>query len=252
MRTALRRTVAIATSVSLVVTVVRVVINFLESYSVVGASRRADHELLALCERETLVNEKLASACRSALAEVSSPLVLKAFLHAFRSVFAELVESTATPTKLLVLALFAVSGLGAPVVSALTREALCRRRRRRRVARLRRVVGGDAEENGGSDDDDDDDDDDGGGDDDHRHDRRDMAARLRLTVARSLGRIRSTVTSRLAKGASADVEGSPGADEGDDDHGVVLFASDGRVSSERQLRQRPHTLTRSSARVHID
>jgi hypothetical protein len=219
--------VSIVTSVSLVVTVVRITINFLEAYSVVGAARRADYQLLTLCERETISSEKLATACRSALADVSSPLVLKAFLHAFRSVFTELVESTATPTRLLALVLFGMSGFGAPVVGALTRELY--QKRHRRLVRLQQVVAsGDGDGDGGGSSEDDDDD--GLG----------AAARLRVAVARGLRRVRTSVSTRLQKQkADEDLETPRDEDEAED--GVVLFHSGGQVGTDRTLRRRACT-----------
>ena len=117
----------------------RVVVLVVESYSAVWSERSADRELMRLCESGTAsMSADFRVLCLKKRAEQASPLLLKALLRACATAFADFCESMSSPTKVVLLLLFCLTGVAAPVVKALATLAvdnLKRRRKRRAKAR---------------------------------------------------------------------------------------------------------------------
>jgi len=111
----------------------RVTVLVVESYSAVRSERDADWELIRLCDAGTAsMSNDFRSLCMKKRAEMSAPVLLKALLRACGTAFADFCESFSSPTKIVLLILFCLTGVAAPVVKALSQlvvESLKRRRR---------------------------------------------------------------------------------------------------------------------------
>tara|TARA_X000001036_G_scaffold370490_1_gene357050 strand:- start:519 stop:1109 length:591 start_codon:yes stop_codon:yes gene_type:complete len=105
---------------------VRLLVLFAESFSIVNSERRADYELLTLCATSegASSSSKFRHACTRARSDAASPIVLKAFLKAVHTVFADFTEAFSSPTKIILLSLFVLSGLSAPVVKFVAKTFL--------------------------------------------------------------------------------------------------------------------------------
>lgn len=125
---------AIGTGITLL-TIARILVLFIESYSSVSAERNADHELMALCENgHGAGSADLRALCMRKRAERSAPILLKALLRACATAFTDFCESMSSPTKVVLLVLFAITGIAAPVVKAVAAlfvDHLKSRRRRK-------------------------------------------------------------------------------------------------------------------------
>lgn len=105
-------------SASAVVSAVRVLVLFAESYSRVATERSADARLLELCRDEDSAasSSKFREACVRARSDGAAPLILKAFLVAVHHCFLDFVELFNSPSRVLLLFLFVLSGVSAPVL----------------------------------------------------------------------------------------------------------------------------------------
>ena len=70
-------------------------------------------------------------------AEQAAPIFLKAILRAVTTAFTDFVEAFSSPTRVVLLVLFTLTGVAAPVVKAVSTLAVDNLRRRRRRSRLR-------------------------------------------------------------------------------------------------------------------
>ena len=100
-------------------TLARLLVLVLESWTAVRAERANDEHLVQLC-REGAAQEsaRMRSACLAAQAERASPVLLKAVLRAFKTAFNDFADSMSSPTRVILLILFVLSGIAAPVVRA--------------------------------------------------------------------------------------------------------------------------------------
>ena len=111
----------------------RVAVLVVESYSAVWNERDADHELVRLCNSGTAaMSNDFMSLCMKKRAERSAPVLLKALLRACGTAFADFCESFSSPTKLVLLILFCLTGVAAPVVKAVATLVVENLKRRRR------------------------------------------------------------------------------------------------------------------------
>lgn len=104
--------------VSLALSLIRVSVLFAESYTVVSVERASDNELLKICkeqERAAISSSKLRGACLSARTDSAAPLLFKAMLKSVQTLFSDFAELFSSPTRILILILFVLSGLGAPI-----------------------------------------------------------------------------------------------------------------------------------------
>ena len=99
----------------------RVVVLVVESYSAVWSERVADRELVRMCDSGTAsMSADFRALCLKKRAEQSAPVLLKALLRACATAFTDFCESMSSPTKVVLLLLFCLTGVAAPVVKALS------------------------------------------------------------------------------------------------------------------------------------
>lgn len=112
--------VRVATAVLAVCTLARVGVLLLEALAVVRQERYNDLELAELCRAGAArESSKMRAACLSAQKDAASPLLFKAVLLALGTAFSDFSQAASSPTKLLLIALFACSSVFNPVVSFL-------------------------------------------------------------------------------------------------------------------------------------
>ena len=130
-------------------TVARVVVLIVEAYSAVWSERSADRELMRVCESGTVsMSADFRALCLKKRAEQASPLLLKALLRAFATAFADFCESMSSPTKVVLLLLFCLTGVAAPVVKALATLVVDNLKRRHRRGRRAKAHDSDSESDG--------------------------------------------------------------------------------------------------------
>lgn len=102
-------------------TLTRFIVLFCESYSVVRLERQADIDLIELCGAGAAKDShKFRAACMQARSEQAAPVLLKAILKSIRTAFVDFVECFNSPSRIVVLILFCLSGLALPIVKALS------------------------------------------------------------------------------------------------------------------------------------
>lgn len=114
-----KRLARLLVSASAIVSCIRLLVLFAESYARVSSERASDAKLLELCydeESGIAASDKFRNACVQARASGASPIILKAILEAINHVFLDFSELVSSPTRLLVLVLFVISGVSAPFV----------------------------------------------------------------------------------------------------------------------------------------
>lgn len=109
----------------------RIVVLILESYSAVWNERNADRDLMRICDAGTAsMSSDFRALCLKKRAEQSAPMLLKALLRACATAFTDFCESMSSPTKVVLLLLFCMTGVAAPVVKAVATLAVDGMRRR--------------------------------------------------------------------------------------------------------------------------
>jgi hypothetical protein len=114
-----KRLAKLVVTASTVISATRLLVLFSESYARVSSERAGDSKLLELCKDEDSgisASDKFRTACVQARASGASPIVLKAILAAINHVFLDFSELASSPTRMIVLVLFVVSGVSAPFV----------------------------------------------------------------------------------------------------------------------------------------
>lgn len=115
-----KRAVSAAGALLAFVAVARVLVLFLEALSAVKDERTRDYELIDLCQRGAArESPKMRAACLQAQADRASPIVLKAVLRAFSTAFEDFAASASSPSKLLLLVIFALVSIYLPLSSVL-------------------------------------------------------------------------------------------------------------------------------------
>lgn len=131
----------------------RIVVLVVESYSAVWSERVADRELVRMCDAGTAsMSADFRALCLKKRAEQSAPVLLKALLRACATAFTDFCESMSSPTKVVLLLLFCLTGVAAPVVKALSTLFVDHLRRRGRRGSPR-GKSHDSDDDEGSDDD---------------------------------------------------------------------------------------------------
>ena len=111
----------------------RVVVLYVESYSAVRSERQADHELVRMCDAGTAsLSVDFRALCLKKRSERSAPVLLKALLRACATAFSDFCESMSSPTKVVLLLLFCLTGVAAPVVKAIATLVVDHLRNRKR------------------------------------------------------------------------------------------------------------------------
>ena len=108
-------------AVSTLLAVARFLVLFCESFSIVRSERNADIDLIELCSAGAAKDsDKFRNVCMKARSEQAAPLLLKAILRAIRTGFSDFTECFNSPARVVLLAIFCLSGLALPVVKALS------------------------------------------------------------------------------------------------------------------------------------
>ncbi len=115
MRTSKRAASILGATLALVTTA-RALVSFLEAVSVVRDERERDLKLVELCQSGAArESPKMRAACLQAQADRASPLLLKAALRALQSAFEDFAAAISSPGRLMVLVVFAVLSIYAPL-----------------------------------------------------------------------------------------------------------------------------------------
>ena len=122
-------------------TFARIVVCLVEAYSQVRHERLADEGLMRLCNdpaSEAASAPDMRALCLRKRAERAAPIVLKAVLRAVTTAFSEFCEVFSSPSRVVLLVLFSITGIAAPVMKALAAlfvQNLKKRRQRRQSAK---------------------------------------------------------------------------------------------------------------------
>ena len=101
-------------------TFARATCSLVESYSAVFAERHADVKLMELCESgEAAEAPDFRALCLKKRAERAAPIVLKALTRAVVVAFTEFCEVFSSPSRIVLLVFFSLTGIAAPVIKAL-------------------------------------------------------------------------------------------------------------------------------------
>lgn len=131
-----RRVITLVSSLCTLLTVARVVVLFVESWSAVASEREADAELMQMCDVGTAAQSAdFRALCVRKRADRASPVLLKALLRACSTAFADFCELFSSWTKVALLVLFALTGIAAPIVKALAALFTAHLRKSRRSRR---------------------------------------------------------------------------------------------------------------------
>ena len=116
-------------------TFARATCSLVESYSAVFAERHADVKLMALCDAgEAAEAPDFRALCLKKRSERAAPIFLKALLRAVTSAFTDFCEAFGSTSRIMLLVLFCITGVSAPIAKALAAifvQNLRRRRQRR-------------------------------------------------------------------------------------------------------------------------
>ena len=91
-----------------------------ESYSAVYAERHADLDLMDLCDSgQAAQAPDFRALCLKKRSERAAPVVLKALTRAVVVAFTEFCEVFSSPSRIILLVFFSLTGIAAPVIKAL-------------------------------------------------------------------------------------------------------------------------------------
>jgi hypothetical protein len=103
-----------------VLSFVRTMVLFAETYSVVAAERNDNNDLLSLCKKGAASSSShFRNACLQARAEQAAPIIFKVLMRSVRQQFIDFANAFNTPSRILLLALFLLSGLAVPIVKTM-------------------------------------------------------------------------------------------------------------------------------------
>tara|TARA_Y100000389_G_C17459898_1_gene520890 strand:- start:93 stop:806 length:714 start_codon:yes stop_codon:yes gene_type:complete len=131
-----KKTLALISLVLTALSVARVVVCVAESYSAVAQERKQDANLMRLCDSgEGGDAPDFRALCLKKRSERAAPIFLKAMLRAVTSAFTDFCEAFGSTSRILLLVLFCITGVSAPVAKALAAifiQNLRKRRQRRK------------------------------------------------------------------------------------------------------------------------
>ena len=131
-----RRVITLVSALCSLLTVARVVVLFVESWSAVASEREADSELMQMCDVGTAAQSAdFRALCTRKRADRAAPVLFKALLRACSTAFADFCEAFSSWTKVALLVLFALTGIAAPVMKALAALFTAHLRKSRRTRR---------------------------------------------------------------------------------------------------------------------
>lgn len=145
-----KKALMFASSGLVLLSVARVVVSVCESYSAVHSERVADEQLMQMCDSgEGLMSADFRSLCIKKRSERAAPILFKALLHACRTAFQDFVEACSSPTRILLLVLFAVTGMAAPIIKVVCNILVTNlKERKKRFKNLKDGLESDDEEQG--------------------------------------------------------------------------------------------------------
>ena len=112
-----KRFIAVVSAIFTLYSTARVGVLFFEALSVVRTERAEDYELLEICQRgDARGSTKMREACLKARAELASPVIFKAVVHAVSVAFKDFSDTVGSPLKLFVCVLFVISSVMLPIV----------------------------------------------------------------------------------------------------------------------------------------
>ena len=130
-----KKTLALVSLAITVLSAIRVIVCVAESYSAVAQERQQDGELMQLCAAGNAgASADFRALCLKKRAERAAPIFLKALLRAVTTGFTEFCEAFGSTSRLMLLVLFCITGVSAPIAKALAAIFIqnLRRRRQRR------------------------------------------------------------------------------------------------------------------------
>ena len=112
-----RKKVAIgASAVFTFLTLSRIVVSLSEAYATVFSERKADADLIRLCDSgQAAQSQRFRNACISARADMASPILFKAVLRACKLAYSDFAESFGSWQSLGMLGIFLLSGFAMPI-----------------------------------------------------------------------------------------------------------------------------------------
>ena len=132
-----KKTLALVSLAITALSAIRVVVCVAEAYTAVAQERQQDLELMQLCDSgHGGASADFRALCLKKRAERAAPLLLKALLRAVTTGFTEFCEVFGSTSRIMLLVLFCITGVSAPIAKALAAIFVqnLRRRRQRRQA----------------------------------------------------------------------------------------------------------------------
>lgn len=132
-----KKTLALVSLAITALSLIRVVVCVAESYSAVAQERQQDAELVALCDSGNAGSSAdFRALCLKKRSERAAPIFLKALLRAVTSAFTDFCEAFGSTSRIMLLVLFCITGVSAPIAKALAAIFVqnLRQRRQRRQA----------------------------------------------------------------------------------------------------------------------
>ena len=130
-----KKTLALVSLAITALSAIRVVVCVAESYSAVAQERQQDVELMKLCDSgHGGASADFRALCLKKRSERAAPIFLKALLRAVTSAFTDFCEAFGSTSRIMLLVLFCITGVSAPIAKALAAifvQNLRRRRQRR-------------------------------------------------------------------------------------------------------------------------
>ena len=146
-----KKTSALISLALTALSIARVVVCLVESYSVVTMERQADNELMRLCASgDASLSVDFRALCMKKRAERAAPVFLKAILRAVTSAFCDFCEIFGSTSRIAMLVLFCITGVSAPVAKAVAALFIQNLRSRNRKNKRVEMSDSDSDEDEGS------------------------------------------------------------------------------------------------------
>lgn len=147
-----KKTLALASLVVTALSATRILVCIAESYAAVAQERHLDQELMQLCDAGNAgASADFRALCLRKRSERAAPIFLKALLRAVTSAFCEFCEAFGSTSRLLMLVLFCITGVSAPIaktVASIFIQNMRQRRQRRQEFNSESESDGDDESTG--------------------------------------------------------------------------------------------------------
>jgi hypothetical protein len=145
-----KKTLALVTLAITALSAIRVVVCVAEAYSAVAQERQQDIELMQLCDSgHGGASSDFRALCLKKRSERAAPIFLKALLRAVTSAFTDFCEAFGSTSRIMLLVLFCITGVSAPIAKAVAAIFIQNMRRRRQ---RHKALDSDSESDGDDDD----------------------------------------------------------------------------------------------------